>query len=123
MLCGVVMLVAFLQGGSASASSSRPAAIATAASDGQVFDIAVGQALLVKLNGRPSAPWSAPSASGASVLRRQDVRRSHGDATARFVGLGAGTGEISATQAASCPGKNPCQVFPRPPWRIIVNVH
>jgi hypothetical protein len=119
----VLSVVALFDGvGPAAATSSRPAAVATTASDGQSFDIAVGEAVLVKLKGRPSAPWSAPAAADPSILRRQGVRRTHGDATARFVGLRAGRSEISATQTPSCPGKNPCQVFPRPPWRITVNV-
>lgn len=120
---GALMVVALLQGaGPAAAKPSKPAAVATTASAGQSFNIAVGQAILVKLQGRPSAPWSAPSASDTSVLRRQDLRRGHGDATARFVGLLAGTSEISATQTPSCPGKNPCRLFPLAPWRITVNV-
>lgn len=103
------------------ATAPRPLVL-TDANDGSAVPAAVGQTVIVRLPGRPSAPWTEAESSDQSVLSRRGTKTHRGSIKTTFSAVAAGQADLSATQHPRCPDHKPCQFLPRAPWHVTVTV-
>ncbi|MGH9070910.1 MAG: hypothetical protein ACRDX8_07060 [Acidimicrobiales bacterium] len=96
----------------------------TQANEGATVQLVVGQSVKVSLSGSPGMPWSEPTSSDASVLKRTSgsANPATGDAYATFLALSAGQSTISAGQNPLCLKDRPMCALPSRFWSVSVEV-